>query len=130
MQPDGKLGQADRSMGDAAEQLGEGAPGQAVGPQGQALQALRDGARSLADQMARQNGNGTGTRQGGPMPGQDPLGRQQQGRGTDLGSTVKVPDAIDAQRAREILDMIRKRLGDPSRPLIERDYLERLLQKY
>ena len=128
MQPDGKLGQADRSMGDAADQLGEGAPGQAVGPQGQALQALREGARSLADQMARQNGSAT--RQGGPMPGQDPLGRQQQGRGTDLGSTVKVPDAIDTQRAREILDMIRKRLGDPSRPLIERDYLERLLQKY
>ncbi|WP_018183330.1 TIGR02302 family protein [Kaistia granuli] len=128
MQPDGKLGQADRSMGDAANQLGEGAPGQAVGPQGQALQALREGARNLADQMARQNG--TGTRQGGPMPGQDPLGRQQQGRGTDLGSSVKVPDAIDTQRAREILDMIRKRLGDTARPLIERDYLERLLQKY
>ncbi|BCP55336.1 TIGR02302 family protein [Kaistia sp. 32K] len=128
MQPDGKLGQADRSMGDAADQLGEGAPGQAVGPQGQALQALREGARNLADQMARQNGSGN--RQGGPMPGQDPLGRQQQGRGTDLGSLVKVPDAIDTQRAREILDMIRKRLGDTARPLIERDYLERLLQKY
>ena len=128
MQPDGKLGQAERSMGDAADQLGEGAPGQAVGPQGQALQALRDGARNLADQMARQNG--PGTRQGGPMSGQDPLGRQQQGRGTDLGSSVKVPDAIDTQRAREILDMIRKRLGDTARPLIERDYLERLLEKY
>jgi len=132
MQPDGKLGQADRSMGDAAQQLGEGAPGDALGPQGQALQALREGARGLADQMARQNGpgSGTGTRQGGPMSGQDPLGRQQQGRGTDLGSSVKVPDAIDTQRAREILDMIRKRLGDPSRPLIERDYLERLLERY
>jgi uncharacterized protein (TIGR02302 family) len=128
MQPDGKLGQAERSMGDAADQLGEGAPGQAVGPQGQALQALRDGARNLSDQMARQGG--PGTRQGGPMPGQDPLGRQQQGRGTDLGSSVKVPDAIDTQRAREILDMIRKRLGDTARPLIERDYLERLLERY
>lgn len=129
MQPDGKLGQAERSMGDAAGRLGEGAPGEAVGPQGQALQALREGARNLADQMAR-NQNGTGTRQGGPMPGQDPLGRQQQGRGTDLGSSVKVPDAIDTQRAREILDMIRKRLGDTTRPLIERDYLERLLDRY
>jgi uncharacterized protein (TIGR02302 family) len=128
MQPDGKLGQAERSMGDAADQLGEGAPGQAVGPQGQALQALRDGARNLADQMARQGG--PSPRQGGPMSGQDPLGRQQQGRGTDLGSSVKVPDAIDTQRAREILDMIRKRLGDTARPLIERDYLERLLEKY
>ena len=128
MQPDGKLGQAGRAMGEATEQLGRGQPGQAVGPQGQALQALRDGARSLAERMARQNG--TGTRQGGTMPGQDPLGRQQAGRGNDLGSTVKVPDAIDTQRAREILDDIRRRLGDAARPLLERNYLERLLERY
>ena len=132
MQPDGKLGQAGRSMEGAARQLGEGQPGGAVGQQGEALQALRDGARGMAERMARENG--TGTRQGanGTMPGQDPLGREreQNGRGTDLGSSVKVPDAIDAQRAREILDAIRRRLGDAARPLLERDYLERLLQPY
>ncbi|PPE79041.1 TIGR02302 family protein [Kaistia algarum] len=128
MQPDGKLGQAGRAMGEATDQLGRGQPGQAVGPQGQALQALRDGAKGLAERMARQGS--TGTRQGGTMPGQDPLGRQQVGRGNDLGSSVKVPDAIDTQRAREILDAIRRRLGDAARPLIERDYLERLLQRY
>ncbi|HWJ76431.1 MAG TPA: TIGR02302 family protein [Kaistia sp.] len=132
MQGDGKLGQAGRAMDGAAQQLGEGQPGAAVGRQGQALQALRDGARGLAEQMARQNG--TGTRQGanGNPSGQDPLGRERerQGRNTDLGSSVKVPDAIDTQRAREILDTIRKRLGDAARPLLERDYLERLLQRY
>ncbi|MBZ9937341.1 TIGR02302 family protein [Mesorhizobium sp. BR1-1-16] len=132
MQGDGKLGQAGRAMDGAAQQLGEGQPGAAVGRQGQALQALRDGARGLAEQMARQNG--TGTRQGanGNPSGQDPLGRERerQGRNTDLGSSVKVPDAIDTQRAREILDTIRKRLGDAARPLFERDYLERLLQRY
>jgi Domain of unknown function (DUF4175) len=42
---------------------------------------------------------------------------------------VKVPDEIDTQRAREILDAIRKRLGDTGRSLIERDYLERLLDR-
>ncbi len=128
----GKLGQAGRSMEGAARQLGEGQPGGAVGQQGEALQALREGARGMAERMARENG--TGTRQGanGTMPGQDPLGREreQNGRGTDLGSSVKVPDAIDAQRAREILDAIRRRLGDAARPLLERDYLERLLQPY
>ncbi|SHF51663.1 TIGR02302 family protein [Kaistia soli DSM 19436] len=132
MQGDGKLGQAGRAMDGAAQQLGEGQPGAAVGRQGQALQALRDGARGLAEQMARQNG--TGTRQGanGNQPGQDPLGRERerQGRDTDLGSSVKVPDAIDTQRAREILDTIRRRLGEAARPLIERDYLERLLERY
>ncbi len=132
MQGGGQLGQAGRAMKGAVDQLGQGQPGAAVGQQGEALQALREGARSLAEQMARQNG--TGTRQGtnGTMPGQDPLGRERerQGRNTDLGSSVKVPDAIDTQRAREILDTIRKRLGEAARPLLERDYLERLLDRY
>ncbi len=132
MQGAGQLGQAGRAMNGAAEQLGQGQPGAAVGQQGEALQALREGARGLAEQMARQNG--TGTRQGanGTMPGQDPLGRERerQGRNSDLGSSVKVPDAIDTQRAREILDTIRKRLGEAARPLLERDYLERLLDRY
>jgi hypothetical protein len=125
---DGKLGQAGRAMDEATRRLGQGQPGQAVGPQGQALQALRDGARNLAEKMARRNG--TGTRQSGTMPGEDPLGRRQPSRGTDLGSSVKVPDAIDTQRAREILDTIRRRLDDATRPLFERNYLERLLDRY
>jgi hypothetical protein len=39
-----------------------------------------------------------------------------------------VPDEVDAQRARRILEDIRRRLGEPFRPMIERDYLERLLR--
>jgi hypothetical protein len=40
---------------------------------------------------------------------------------------VKVPDEIDTQRAREILEEIRRRLGTNSSPEAERQYLERLL---
>ena len=58
------------------------------------------------------------------------LGRPQRASGPDLGSSVKVPDEIDTQRAREILDAIRKRLGETSRPEIELDYLERLLDRF
>ena len=43
---------------------------------------------------------------------------------------MKVPDEIDVQRAREILDAIRKKLGEPGQSLIERDYLERLLERF
>ena len=64
------------------------------------------------------------------MPNEDPLGRPQRTIGPDLGTTVKVPDEIDIQRAREILDAIRKRLGEPGRPELERDYLERLLDRF
>ena len=48
----------------------------------------------------------------------------------DLGLSVKVPDEIDIQRAREVLDELRRRLGDPSRPGIELDYLERLIKPF
>ena len=44
------------------------------------------------------------------------------------GSDVKIPGEVDAQRARRILEAIRKRLAIPESPLIEKDYLERLLK--
>ncbi len=131
MEPNGKLGQAGEQMGQAAENLGEGRAGQAVGNQGEALDALRQGAQGLAQQFAngRQPG-GRGMSGGGPYPNQDPLGRPQRTLGPDLGTTVRVPDEIDTQRAREILDAIRRRLGDFGRPALERDYLERLLDRF
>ncbi len=130
MQPNGKLGQAGDAMGRAAESLGQGDAGQAVGDQGSALEALRQGAQGMAQQLANQGPGYGGTAGGHQMPNQDPLGRPQRTLGPDLGTTVKVPDEIDIQRAREILDAIRKRLGDPGRSLIERDYLERLLDRF
>ncbi len=38
-----------------------------------------------------------------------------------------MPDEIDVQRAREILEAIRKKLGENAGPELERRYLERLL---
>jgi hypothetical protein len=131
MQPNGKLGQAGEAMGDASDALGQGRSGRAVGSQGQALDALRQGAQSMAQQMAEGQGNGPGLVRGGDnFPNEDPLGRPQRTTGPDLGTQVKVPDEIDTQRAREILEAIRRRLSEPSRPLIERDYLERLLNQF
>jgi uncharacterized protein (TIGR02302 family) len=135
LEPNGKLGQAGEAMGRAGEQLGAGEPGSAVGEQGSALDSLRQGAQGLAQQLANQQGQGSGMGRGfrnGDMsyPNEDPLGRPQRSTGPDLGTTVKVPDEIDTQRAREILDAIRKRLGETFRPELERDYLERLLDRF
>ena len=134
MDPTGKLGQAGEAMGQAEGALGKGQPGSAVGSQGQALDALRQGAQGLSQQFANQQGQGQGqgrgVRGGDNFPNQDPLGRPQRAAGPDLGTTVKVPDEIDTQRAREILDAIRRRLGETFRPELERDYLERLLDRF
>nr|WP_306268411.1 TIGR02302 family protein [Pararhizobium sp. IMCC3301] len=144
LQPGEQMGEADGAMGDAEQALGEGQSGPALGSQSQALQALRDGAQELMQQFAQQGQPGQpggqqqgpgqqgaqGQQQGRPggfQTGTDPLGRPQRSRGTDDGDSVKVPGEIDIQRAREILDAIRKRLGDMERPDLELDYLERLL---
>ena len=69
---------------------------------------------------------------GGQSPSaqnEDPLGRMRRTEGPDLGNSVRVPDEIDVQRARQILEALRRRLGEPLRPQIELDYLERLLPR-
>ena len=130
MDPNGKLGQAGEAMGRAAGALGKGKPGAAVGEQGDALDALRQGAQGLTQQFAQRRGRGGGIRGGDNFANQDPLGRPQRTTGADLGNSVKVPDEIDVQRAREILEAIRRRLADPGRGDVERSYLERLLERF
>jgi uncharacterized protein (TIGR02302 family) len=131
----GQLGDAGKAMGDAAGELGEGDAESAVDSQGRALQAMRKGAQGLAQQM-QQSGIGPGPN-GRPGRGQqraqrntDPLGRPMRGREYGDDVTVKVPGEIDAQRARRILEELRKRYGESYRPQLELDYIERLLQGY
>jgi uncharacterized protein (TIGR02302 family) len=133
LDPSREFGEAGREMGEAGENLGEGNTGQATTDQGQALEALRQGAQSMMQQMAGDR------QQGGQQPGEgqfggqdrqraDPLGRTRQTQGLDNGEETKLPDEIDAQRAREIMEAIRERLSRPTSPLIEKKYLERLLE--
>ena len=131
------LGDADSAMGDATGRLGEGNADGAVDSQGKALEALRKGAQSLAEAM--QQGDGDGSNDGpGQRPGRqqsgaaqnDPLGRPLRGREFPDDPSVKIPDEIDVQRVRRILEELRRRLGDSLRPQIELDYIERLLKDY
>ena len=130
------LGDADNAMGDADGRLGEGNADGAVDSQGKALDALRKGAQSLAEAMQQGDGDGQGDGPGNRVGRQqsggnstDPLGRPLHGR--EFGDeTVKIPGEIDVQRARRILEELRRRLGDTQRPQLELDYLERLLKDY
>ena len=131
-----ELENAQGEMGQAGENLKEGNPGDAATDQGQALEALRQGAQNMMQQMAgdRQQGGQQQSQQGGQdgtntsRRGTDPLGRNQEGEGQTVESDVQVPGEIDTQRARRILEAIRDRLSIPDNPLIEKDYLERLLK--
>ncbi len=127
----GPFGPAGNAMEDAGKALGDGATGDAVDAQGRAIDALRDGAKQLLDQMAQQQGQqGPGNGRPGEAgnQGDDPLGRPRRNSGMPDTSSVKVPDEIDTQRARQVLEEIRRRLGEPLRPSLELDYLRRLLE--
>jgi hypothetical protein len=119
-----QFGRAGDAMGNARGAIGQGETGEAVQNQSQALDALRSGARQLADQLARSMGMPSS---GESQAQTDPMGRPNRTQGPDLGQSVQVPDEIDAARARQILEELRRRLSDTARPRIERDYLERLL---
>jgi uncharacterized protein (TIGR02302 family) len=120
--PDGKGGKG----------RGGGKGGDAVDAQGRALQALREGAQGLAKQMQGQGGSSgraltMGRRGTRNQPGGDPLGRGPNGqRGVSEGQLNEGP--VAAERARRVLQELRRRLADPNRPTDERDYLERLLR--
>jgi hypothetical protein len=43
---------------------------------------------------------------------------------------VPSPDGMDVERARRIIEELRKRFGDMGRPQEELDYIERLLKDY
>jgi uncharacterized protein (TIGR02302 family) len=129
LEPNEGFGQAGKSMDNAEQALGDGEGENAVGHQGKALEALRKGAKDMMQQMQAMQGDQGGSQQGGRQQDadRDPLGRPRATQGPDFGDTVKVPDEIDVQRARQILEAIRKRLGNALSPDIERSYLERLL---
>jgi len=130
-----QLGSAGESMGEAEGELGQGDADGAVDSQGRALEAMRKGAQGLAQSM-QQQGMGPGPGQPGrrgrarAQQDTDPLGRPLRGREYGDDVTVKVPGEIDAQRARRILEELRKRFGESSRPQLELDYIERLLKDF
>jgi hypothetical protein len=122
-----QLQDAEGAMQGAGEALERGDLEEATEQQGRALDQMRQGAQNMAQEMMRNMPQRYG--QSGDTP-RDPLGRPQRTQGPDLGTSVKVPDQIDVQRAREILEELRRRLGEATRAPAELDYLERLLRRF
>ena len=137
------FGEAEQAMKDAEQALGEGKRGndRAVEAQGRALQGLQQGARGLQGQMAQGQGEGEGQQPGetgmgradgtADGTGTDPLGRERNNhdRGIDAQGGLNAGEGL-AERARQVLEELRRRLGDRLRPQDEQDYLERLLKRY
>ncbi|MEI7609574.1 MAG: DUF4175 family protein, partial [Rhodospirillaceae bacterium] len=113
------LGEAERAMRAAEQAMAAGDGEAAQAAEGQALEKLLQGRRDLERSMA--------ARLFGPG-GRDPLGRRSPG--TAEGNGVRLPDRPELQRAREILEELRRRAGDTARPRQELDYIDRLLKRF
>lgn len=131
--PGQALDRANQAMERAIRSLEGRRPGDAVGAQGQALDQLRRAGRGLLQQMmerfARQSGNRPNRRGDRNQPRRDPLGRETMGDDVETGG-VKIPNESAMQRAREILEELRRRSGQINRGEIELDYINRLLQRF
>jgi hypothetical protein len=137
------LSRAERAMRGAGEALQRGQPGSAVGPQSDALDALQEAARAMGNQMMGDS-NGDG-QDGDPIdnPGlgqarRDPFGRlldteeNNGGPNSDGGLMRMGKSGSDyaLEKAMGILEELRRRAGERSRPEIERDYIDRLLKEF
>jgi uncharacterized protein (TIGR02302 family) len=121
-----KFGEAGQAMGDAQGALGKQDFGSASDAQKNALEALEKAAGQLAQEMMKQGGPG---QNGHAQEGQDPLGRSTGANGGVNGDT-KLPAASELQRARQILEELRRRAAQPGRSKQELDYIDRLLREF
>ncbi|WP_341233309.1 TIGR02302 family protein [uncultured Sulfitobacter sp.] len=127
------LDRAGRAMDDAEQALRQNELADAIDDQARAMEALREGMRALGDALAQeqQQQAGQGNAEGNQRADQrDPLGRDQSSNG---GESTQGDLALDNDaygRARELLDEIRRRSGETERPEVERDYLNRLLDRF
>jgi len=135
--PEGEAGlqaleEAERAMDEAAGALDQGDPRRALERQAEALDALREGIRQLregrAQDRAERDQPGQGTEADGA--GRDPLGRERGDSRLGAERGTGLPAEDPRARARDLMDEIRRRLAERERPPVERDYLDRLIERF
>jgi Domain of unknown function (DUF4175) len=99
-------------------------------------QGLRDLQTALAENRALDEDQGTEVAEGENSEGRteparrDPLGRQL-GEDGQFGTDQTLLQGEDVyRRAEELLEELRRRIGERDRPTVERDYLQRLLDRF
>lgn len=113
-------------MNQAAQALGENDPDSTEEGQRRSLEGLRRASEALSQALEARMG-------GGPGLGMDPDGqgfsREGESEGLGNGESRDAAGGAGAARARRILQEIRRRSGETTRPVPERDYLQRLLRE-
>jgi len=117
------IGAAEGAMRRSEEALQQGDLAGAGEAQEDAIRALRDAGEALAEAVSERRG------EDGEDAGDDPLGRGD--NGFDSGNdTADIDDRDNATRSRELLEELRRRAAEQQREAEEREYLERLLERF
>jgi hypothetical protein len=108
----------------AEQALENGNEGRAILEQERATQLMSEVARDMAGALDSLQAERRGEQAGG----EDPMGRSLMGAGND-GKGVNIPDESERQRAKDILDELRRRYNE-AEDEEEREYLRRLLDRF
>ncbi|MBA3068990.1 MAG: DUF4175 domain-containing protein [Hyphomonas sp.] len=108
----------------AEQALENGNEGRAAVEQERATQMMSEMSRGLASALDSLQAERLGE-QGG---GEDPMGRALMGAGND-GENVNIPEKAERQRAKDILDELRRRYNE-AEDEEEKEYLRRLLDRF
>lgn len=122
---------AEQEMRRSGTALAQNMPQQSVPHQEKALEHLQDAMQSMSQDMQQMMKQMAMMALGSMRL--DPLGRPMQEGNNNSGfpgSTVKIPDEGERKRAEEILQELRKRSGEYSRPDYELEYYRRLLKQF
>lgn len=120
-----ELDRAKDAMSGASDALSQGDFATAGTAQEEAIQALREAGERLA---AASQSEGEGE-PGDDGQGNDPLGRQQGGNNSE-NAEADIDQRDKATRSRELLEELRRRAAERERRQEERDYIERLLDRF
>lgn len=118
----------ERSQRRAGNALEDGNEGRAIRNQEQATRQLRELAEGLAEALDEAQAARLGEAQGTDAGDADPFGQNTTG-GIDDSNSVEIPDEGERQRAKDILEELRRRY-DEAVDEDEREYLERLLDRF
>lgn len=125
------MGKADQAMTESAAALGANNPAMSIPQQEAAIKHLSDGQQQMAKQLGQRMQQMMMFSFG--MGQTDPLGRPM-GDGDNgspwAGSKVKIPDQAERRRVQDILDELRKKSGELTRPDYELDYYRRLMRQF
>jgi uncharacterized protein (TIGR02302 family) len=127
------MGAAEQAMRGASDALRGNELESAAKDQNEALQSLQQSMQQMSEMMRQQIGSRRGQGEREPM---DPFGRSlsdQEGPGGDAvarDNIERVPLEQEIDRSRQLFEELRTRRNEPSRPKMERDYIDRLLQQF